>query len=312
LEVARTLLEAPEAPRRIELHAEADDPLESVSVDELSSWLWNPMSIFIQRVLGARFEAPRLYEPSQALTAIGRREAALLGDAALRVGLRDGALDAYLDAAPEFPDGTWGALERRRLAAELRVVDARADALGAGQEIQSVHVSAELNELLLDGRIDGVSGPQRVLKRFTRARRRTELAVWIEHLLMQTSGQLPNTTHLVLRGTETRAETVSFAPVSDPHAELSNLVALYLRSRERPLPLLGEVSWTFVETRSSSGSQKAFLEASKMLDSQRAWNPSIDYAIGEVDPFRDPNWCEAFEEAAAAVYEPLLRHRTLV
>jgi exonuclease V gamma subunit len=270
------------------------------------------MSTFVERVLRARFEAPQLYEPSQALTAIGRREAALLGNAALRVGLRDGALNAYLDAAPEFPDGNWGALERRRLASELRVVDARGDALGTGQEIRSIHVSAKLNDLLLEGRIDGMDGSQRVLKRFTKAGRRTELTIWIEHLLMQTSGELPNTTHLVLRGTETRAETVSLGPVADPHAELSNLVALYLRSRERPLPLLGEASWIFMETRNSSGSAKAFSEAAKLLSSQRAWNPSLDYAIGAEDPFCDSNWCEAFEQAAAAVYEPLLRHRTLV
>jgi exodeoxyribonuclease V gamma subunit len=312
LEIACALRQAGESPRRIELCTEADEALESLSVNELSAWLWNPMSTFVERVLRARFEATQLYEPSQALTTIGRREAALLGNAALRVGLRDAALDAYLDAAPEFPDGNWGALERQRLASEIRMVDARGDALRTGHEIQSTLVSAELNDLLLEGRLDGIDGPQRLLKRFTKPGRRTELTIWIEHLLMQTFGELPKTTHLVLRGTETRAETVSFAPVADPHAELRNLVTLYVQSRERPLPLLGESSWLFMETRNSSGSGKAFSEAAKLLSSQRAWNPSLDYALGEEDPFSDSDWREAFEQAAAAVYEPLLRHRTLV
>jgi len=311
LEIARALRQAPESPRRIELRTEATEAPESASVNELSAWLWNPMSAFVERVLRARFEAPRLYEPSQALTEIGRREASLLGNAALREGLRDASLDAYLHAAPEFPDGNWGALERRRLANEIREVDSRAEALGTGDALQSSLVSAKLNDVLLEARIDGMDGPQRLLKRFSKTGRRTELTVWIEHLLMQTSGDFPDTTHMVLRGTETRAETVSFGPVADPHAELRNLVELYVHSRERPLPLLGESSWVFMETRESSGSEKAFLDASKLLSSQRAWNPSLDYALGEEDPFSDPDWREAFEQAAAAVYEPLFRHRTL-
>jgi exonuclease V gamma subunit len=191
------------------------------------------------------------------------------------------------------------------------MVDARGDALATGQEIQSTLVSTQVNDLLLEGRLDGIDGPQRLLKRFTKAGRRTELTIWIEHLLMQTSGELPNITHLVLRGTETRAEAVSFAPVADPQAELRSLVALYVESRVRPLPLLGESSWLFMQTRNSSGSAKAFEDAAKLLSSQRAWNPSLDYALGEEDPFSDSDWCEAFEQAATAVYGPLLRHRTV-
>lgn len=310
LAIARALSQPPEAPGQVELRTEADQSLESVSVNELSAWLWNPMSAFVERVLRARFEEPRIYAPSQTLTAIDRREAAFLGNAALRAGLRDTALDAYLKAAPEFPDGTAGALERRRLANEIRMVDARGDALGTGEEVQSRLVCEKLNDLRLEGRIDGLGGPERLLKRFTKSGRRTELTTWIEHLLMQTSAELPGTTHLVLRGTETRAETVRFSRVTDPHAELRKLIEIYVRSRERPVPLLGESSWIFVETLNSSDAKKAFSEASKLLRMQRAWNPSLDYVLGAEDPFLDSDWCEAFQQAATTVYEPLLRHRT--
>jgi len=310
LEIARALEEPSEAPGRMELLAEPETAEETLSVGELSAWLWEPMKTFIQRVLRARFEGSDLYEPTSALTEIGRREAAMLGNTSLRVGLRNVALEEYLEAAPEFPDGNWGALERHRLSSEIRVVHARSDSLSSERERGSRLVAAELDGLVLEARIDGLSDEQRVLSRFTKAGRRAELTTWIEHLLMQTSNQLPSTTHLVLRETETRAKALSFGPVADARHQLQTLIDLYRRSLAAPVPLIGEASWSFVETLERADSDKAFAEASKKLKSQRGWSPYIDYVFGAEDPFLDLDWCKAFEEAATDVYGPLFRYRS--
>ena len=310
LEIARALEEPSQAASRVELLAEAGTVQETLSASELSAWLWDPMKTFIQRVLRARFEGSDLYEPTSALTEIGRREAAMVGNTSLSAGLRDVALDEYLGAAPEFPDGSWGALERQRLSGEIRVIRQQGDSLGSKQELGSKLVAAEIDGLVLESRIDGLSDEQRVLCRFTKAGRRAELTTWIEHLLMQTSDELPNATHLILRETETRAKVLSFSKVTDARRQLQTLIDLYRRSLAAPLPLVGESSWLFVQVLERADSEKAFFEASKKLQSQRGWSPYINYVLGPEDPFLDPEWSKAFEKAATEVYGPLFRHRS--
>ncbi len=310
LQIAGALGEPSVAPGRIELRAEADDAEETLSVSELAAWMWNPMGTFLARVLRARFGASDLYEPTSALTSIGQLESSIVGNAALRAGLRNDALQAYLGAAPEFPDGNWGALERQRLSNEIRAVNARGDALGSEQSLGSRLVAAELDGLVLETRLDGLNAEQRVLTRFTKTGGRAELSVWIEHLLMQTSDALPTTTQLVVRGTETQAKLVSFSPVADPRVPLQALIDLYRTSRETPVPLLEESSRLFSETLELADSDKAFSEASKQLNRQRRWSPYLDYVLGTEDPFLDPNWRDAFERAAIEVYEPLFQHRS--
>jgi exodeoxyribonuclease V gamma subunit len=310
LAIARALEEPSKAPGRVQLLAEAETPQETLSAGELSAWLWDPMKTFIQRVLRARFEGSDLYEPTSALTEIGRREAAMLGNTSLNAGLRNAALDEYLGAAPEFPDGNWGALARQRLSGEIREVHGRKDSLGSERELGSTLVATELDGLILEARIDGLSDQQRVLSRFTKAGRRTELTTWIEHLLMQTSDALPSETHLVLRETEARAKVLSFSAVTDARHQLQILIDLYRQSLAAPLPLVGESSWLFVETLERADSEKAFSEARKKLKSQRGWSPHIDYVLGPEDPFRDSDWSKAFEQAATDVYGPLFGHRS--
>jgi exonuclease V gamma subunit len=244
------------------------------------------------------------------LTEIGRLEASKVGNEALRAGLRDQALDDYLAAAPEFPDGNWGALSRQRLAHGIRVVNARKDALEAEREARSELVAAGFDGVVLEERLDGLYADQRILKRFTKPGKRAELAAWIEHLLMQTAEGLPNTTHLVLRGTETRAILVSFSPVTDPRARLNELIDLYRTSRRTPLPLVEESSRLFAEALEHSNVEKAIAVARTQLNRQREWDAYLNYVLGPEDPFLNAAWSEAFQGAASQVYEPLFRHRS--
>lgn len=309
LEIARALGEPSLESGRIELRAEAEAAEETLSVGELTTWLWNPIAAFIEKVLRARFGTLELYEPTTALTEIGRLEASKIGNGALRAGLRDEALEEYLGAAPEFPDGAWGALARQRLAHEIRVVNARKDALASEHEARSELVAADVAGIVLEERLDGLYADQRISKRFTKPGKRAELGAWIEHLLMQTAEGLPSTTHLVLRGTETRANLVSFSPVTDPRGRLEVLIDLYRTSRRAPLPLLEESSRLFAEALEHGELDKAISVASAQLSKQRGWDPYLNYVLGPDDPFLDSAWSEAFQHAATEVYEPLFRHR---
>ncbi|KPK16428.1 MAG: hypothetical protein AMJ62_05420 [Myxococcales bacterium SG8_38] len=312
LGIARTIA-GPTCPRpRIEIRAEVDEPETTLTVGELASWLWNPLRAFTDKVLRARFDASALYEPTGALTKLGALDASRVGNGALRWGLGGDALEAYLEAAPEFPDGSWGRLEREGLAREIAAVDITYREVEGDREVWSARLEADLGDVVLEGRLDGLSADRRIARRFTKTGRKPELAAWIEHLLMQAApiAGLPRETHLILRGTEARPSIVRFRPVSDPTRVLGELLDLYRTCRAAPLPLLEGASRAFAEAFDEKKRSSAIRAARDALDRQREWDPRLAYALGPEDPFQDGEWAEAFECAALRLYRPLLEHRS--
>lgn len=311
LGIARAIAAPALARPRIELRAEVQEPEATLTVGELTSWLWNPMRAFTDEVLRARFDASALYEPTGALTELGPLDASRVGNAALRWDLRGEALEAYLEAAPEFPDGSWGRLERDALAREIAAVDAMHHRLVGDREVWSVRLEADLGDLVLDGRLDGLSTDRRIAQRFTKAGRKSELAAWIEHLLMQAAPVpgLPEETELVLRGSNARPSIVRFRGVSDPKHVLAELLDLYRSCRCAPLPLLETASRAFAEAFDEKKRSSAIRAARNALDKQRDWDPRLAYVLGPDDPFEDGEWIDAFERAALTLYRPLLEHR---
>ena len=310
LRIAQALAEAPVEPAAIELRSVPGEPDPTVSVDELARWLWNPITTFIERVLLARFRSSELYEPTRAINRVSPLDAFKVGNRLLRADLRDDDAGIFLAAAPEFPDGTWGELERRVLAGEVGAVNARMDILRGSSDLRSELLSLKLADLVLEGRIDGLSAEQRVLKQFTRIGGRAELAAWIEHLLVQAATGTPCTTNLVLRGTETRARVVSFSPTAGAQRMLAELLDVYRQCREAPLPLLKGVSRTFAERYDPDDPAKALKAARTQLADQRGWDECLAYLYGATDPFLDKAWRDSFREAALTVYVPLLEHRS--
>jgi len=316
LEVAQTLERGSVERPRVELHAEVAEESTSVSVGELTKWLWNPSRAFLDQVLRARFDTTELYAPSGALTEVGKLEAANLGNSALAANLRGDALSEYLRAVPEFPDGTPGTIERRRMHGELEAIWGRSQALRAGTESSSAFLRVPLGETIVEGRIAGVGQGKRVLERFTRLGHKAELAAWVEHLLMQATAEpeLPTETHLVLRGSKADVAVVSYRSVDIPAAHLSRLLELYRTSLREPLPLLEKASYEYVSKLLAAGPdkgpQKGIQAARSAYSKERAWDSRLRYVFGKDNPFDDPAWVELFTQAAEAVYRPLFEHRS--
>ncbi len=310
LQIAEALGEPPSERARVELRAELRERDPVVSTGELAAWLWNPIASFIDTVLLARFGDWELYEPSSAVTQIGALDASVVGNTALRAGLRDDALHEYLGAAPEFPDGTWGALQRRALAQEIAALNARADRLQDDSVTRSELLSIELGGLVLEGRVDGLFPEQRLVKRFTKAGRKAELGAWIEHLLLQAATGAARPTNLVLRGENQRASLVSFAPLEDPRHLLDTLLTIYRECLEAPVPLLETASRIFAEKFDPADPVKALKPTKDELQKLCDRDARLGYAFGSFDPFADERWAEAFELAALGVYGPLFKHRS--
>jgi exodeoxyribonuclease V gamma subunit len=312
LEIAKAI-ERPSVDRpRVELVAQAaEEEANVISVTELTAWLWSPTRAFVNQVLRARFDETTLYEPSGALTEIGPLEAASVGNGALSAELTGERLSAYLRAAPEFPEGTPGAIERRRLQHEIDAVAARASALRGGQAPSSSFVRVDVANAVVEGRLQGLFDHARIVRRFTRVGRKAELEAWVEHLLMVSAGdrQLPSETRLVLRGTDAHAPVVSYGQVDSPLDELARLVELYRVSLQRPLPLFERASRDYAKIATEHGVKKALAKARESLRKQRTWHRHLDFVFGTFDPFEDRAWSDAFAEAAEAVYGPLFAHR---
>jgi exodeoxyribonuclease V gamma subunit len=311
LELAKALRREPSERPRIELIAPVAAQPETVSALELTHWLWNPIRAFLDGVVRAGFEESSLYEPSGALIEIGRLEQARVGNSALRADLRGARLEEYLGATPEFPDGTPGRIERRRLGREIEAVAARASELRSGTKLRDTLLSVQVEEQIVEARLQGLDERARVLHRFTRVHRKAELATWVEHLLLNTADDpdLPRETRLVLRGTEKLPSVVSYKEVSSAREHLAQLLELYRQSLREPVPLMERASLEYVASL-DGGLKKALSAASKAYDAQRKWDARLRYLFGENDPFEDPVWSNAFAEVAEAVYRPLLDHRS--
>lgn len=311
LELAETLQRGPGRRPRVELIATAEEQVDAVDALELTNWLWNPIGEFLDRIVGASFDESALYEPTDAVIRIGNLEQANVGNAALRAKVRGERLEEYLRAVPEFPDGTPGRIERRRLGREIEAVARRASELRSGAELGPALLRVQVQQCVVEARLHGLDPRARILDRFTRAGRKAELATWVEHLLMNAAGspELPKETRLVLRGTETGPLVVSYREVSHPQEHLAKLLDLYRQSREAPVPLIVRASLEYVASL-DAGADKPLSAARSAYQERRKWDARLRYRFGDDDPFEDAAWSDAFAEVAKTVYGPLFEHRS--
>ncbi|MGB5810064.1 MAG: exodeoxyribonuclease V subunit gamma [Polyangiales bacterium] len=312
--VSRAMLAPREDGKRIELTAEPGDTPEILPITELAQWIWHPTREFIQRQLQTRFEDSALYEPSGALTELDRLQGFRVGNEALERRLRGSELQAFLSAAPEFPDGSWGDADRAKLTLEVESLHrARVARVGRGDELRAI-IRAKVGNVLLEGRLGGIYEDKRLKQRFNRQNTKTELTTWVEHLLMQVSdaSELPKETELLLRASGSHADLVTLRPVDDAHALLTKLVTLYERSRRQPVALLNRHSFSFATRVHEGKNIDASLEAvSKAHRNEQSWDRYGRFAWGKAGPFVDPEWAADFCRTTLEVYDPLLRHRTV-
>lgn len=304
-------MQGPRAPRiRAVLRAEPSAPNSRVSVDELAQWIWHPTRQFIQQQLRTRFDETELYEPSGALVELGKLEGFRVGNEALARGLQAEALHAFLDASPEFPDGSPGEAERASLTRELTALlqTGHRSTAPSGTEL----VRATVGDFTVEGRLGGMTDDVRIKHRFNRAGTKTELTTWVEHLLMLAAGGgRPTTTLLYLRGSEVAADRVRLSPVEDARERLGTLLSLYVESRQSPAALLNRPSWRFASMVLDGNRDAALGEAIKLQRSEQRWDRYSLFAWGKDGPFVDPRWANEFCETTLEVYRPLMSHRSL-
>ena len=96
----------------------------------------------------------------------------------------------------------------------------------------------------------------------------------------------------------------------DARKLLEDLLAMYQSCQEAPLPLVGPVSRAFAKRFDPEKPLKALGTAKRELAIESNDRSASRMSSGMTTRCPDEHWAESFQEAALAVYGPLLAHRS--
>lgn len=301
----------------------ADDGGAVIDVADLVYFFQHPARHFVQRrlmvSLGRDADPVENREPLR----LDDLDAWAVGDRVLRL-IEDGGTtrEAFeaLRAAGVLPPGSLGRLSYAQLVPEIEAIAGRARELRSGGRMAALEIDAASAGVRLSGAIDDLfrdAGQVRV--QFSRLRRRSELAAWVHHVLLQCFAPPghPRAARLVGRRPDENKEIeVTFRDLADPHTALATLVEIYRLGTTRPLPLFPKTSRTYAEARvKDEPPEKALGKArGKHRDEFNRWGDGFDaynqLAFGGTDPLAgDPTDATAFPALSMRVFEPMLGHR---
>jgi exodeoxyribonuclease V gamma subunit len=116
----------------------------------------------------------------------------------------------------------------------------------------AVTVRADLDNFVLNGRIDRIRGGTLLHYRLAKLKAKDFVRIWIEHLVRNLSEQKPA---LIFGKEGDEIAGYEFPPISRAREILRELLGLYWRGLREPLRLFPRTSWKFVE-KISAGTKK--------------------------------------------------------
>jgi len=108
----------------------------------------------------------------------------------------------------------------------------------------SLELEVDLNGLLVKGRIDGIRPTGLLQYRYTTAKAKDHLALWIKHLLINQAGDpgIPRQSTLLASD-----GCWIYSPVDSSRELLEHLGKIYLRGLEKPLPFFPDTSLAYAK-----------------------------------------------------------------
>ena len=304
------------------------DPVDAADVEDLVRFFENPSRFFLQRrlglYLGADADPVDEREPMQ-LDALARWS---IGDVLLRRAVGGANLEeayASVRAAGRLPLGVLARLAYDDLRPEVEALAAVTSRVRSGARLDPVEIDGVIDGLHLTGTLRDVWSSGLVRFQFSRLGGRSELALWIHHLLLGWAASRRTRSTLIGRPASGRgAAVVQFRPVDDPQAVLRALIGLYRVGQCTPLPLFPRTSRAYVEALLHGDTED--LACSRALDRYRgAEYAGVPGGEGEdayveqiygpprqlPSPVRMPATKGELSLAAVAqaVFVPLLEHR---
>jgi exodeoxyribonuclease V gamma subunit len=309
----------------------ADIP-RTVTVDELARFFENPARCLLQTRLrlwlGRDVERLLEREPLELDTLDYWR----VGDAVLRRALQGenpAAAFEAVRATGQLPLGTLGQCTYEDLQPQVEALVAHASEGPQGTPLPPLEVDTEVAGTRVTGMLRDVRSTGQVRCQFAVVGPRHELGLWVRHLVLNCLAppSLPRDSVLIGRSAKHASGTiVRLQPVADPVAILTDLLDLYWRGLQTPLPFFPRSSHRYVEhlrasprgreTRRTEQALEA--AAGEFAKTEPGWGDALDPYVRQIFATNDlfealdllPNGRRDFAATAGGVFDPLLQHRT--
>jgi exodeoxyribonuclease V gamma subunit len=306
-EASRVRRQQPEPTRRL-LEGRLPDPgpeLQAADLETFLRFFVNPTAHLLRRRLGVRLaeaELPPLRREPFVLDGLGAY--------AVRIELleRHAETRAGTDPLPALracgllPYGRVGEVELVRQRAVVDEFAERLEVLTAGEPLDTIEFSIQLDALRLEGALRGVARDGVIDHRLAKPKARDQLTLWIRHLILHVVKPRPEGWRSVWLGTR----AIVFEPVADARDLLRTLGEIYREGMQRQLPFFPESALEWCEaTRAKLDAARAKWDGNDFVDGEGA-DAYLVYAWREVDPLD-----AEFERLARLVMQPLVDHRTL-
>jgi exodeoxyribonuclease V gamma subunit len=244
------------------------EPVTQLKLDELVRFFRLPAQAFSERRL--RVMLPRDIDPTK-----DREPIVLDGLEAWQVGerllardeseLSDAELRAFQQQAL-LPPGARGRYTVRTIEAIVAKIVSASPSVSAAR---LVPVDLQIGHIHVLGRLDHVYGDTRVERTYSTVRAKHTISAWIRHLAWCATCSSDRPTTLLIGRQGKAAELTRFAFVPDALALLEDLLALYVKGQEKPLPLFNEASATYIEQRAKDRSHEDALSAAQNAGSSK-------------------------------------------
>jgi exodeoxyribonuclease V gamma subunit len=300
----------------------AEEPLETLALDELVRFFDNPTRWFLQRRLGIFVGRDGGLLDAREPIELDQLEQWRIGDALLRRAV-DGADPAeaweLFRAAGALPLGAPGQCAYETIAARVAALTAAAGAARGGARLPAEELALAVDGVRITGVLRDLWPAGQIAVQYARLGERYELGVWIRHLARNAAGAAAPSALIGRAAKGDAPAAVRFAPPREPGRHLAGLLRLFRLGQQAPLPFFRFASRAFA---SALAARDASADAA--LAAARAKFRADDHGGGDLDdpyvaelyadrsPFEDAAAapCEiSFAAAARAVFEPLLQHR---
>ncbi len=182
------------------------------------------------------------------------------------------------------------------------------------KRLEPIEVNLSIADFKLVGRIDGILKERMVQYRYTKAKPKDHLRLWIYHLALNSieAEHYPRTSILsALHPNREKPFLWEYSPVEKSKEVLKELLMKYWKGLKKPLHFFPESSWFYISELQKRGKDKEDalrVARSKWKGSDfsrgEVEDPYFKLCFGSIDPFD-----KEFQELTIEVLTPLLKHQ---
>lgn len=288
-----------------------DEEKTTVSLDDFLRFFKNPCAYFMRRYLQADLSIEsQMYDDHEPFV-VDALQAYQLKQQILTHSVlnRDGpTFDRYLLATGQLPASHAGQFILDDARAELAPLIKVLATFNKNQPVQKQEIDLVFSSTRLQGWIKRDYAKRHVTVRVNEAKAKDYLEAWLYHLLLCAS-DAPEFEETLLLTLNKKVMTQTFKKIEKQQAlaHVSDLLAIYINGRQRPLPFFPKSAWEFYSNLEKEGEERAFTKACQTFygnSFDKSRNEASDANVSRVFPLIE-DVKHDFIRLAKTIYAPL-------